>query len=175
MAAMLGALGAMSGAGLNPQSMMNGISPFLQNMQNQNYATQNINQMMAGEKDLQNNYMSGMASQFTKYGLPGYMAFSGGAGQMPRTQFNMGGTNSYLSGPTGAKMPNVTNNYQQFANWGNPWGGGNSNGKFGVANNLFHQGAVGRNGGSVGSPAAGNILRDPSYTSSDDNWSFGGW
>lgn len=120
MAFLLGALGGLSGSGLNPGTM----SPFLQNMQTQSYTQKNM--QMESDLNQQNwqKQFSQYTGEFTKYGLPGFMAFSGGAG-MPKQAFGLGGTNIMTSGFSGAKMPPITNSFQQYNHWGNPFAQGN--------------------------------------------------
>lgn len=116
MAAFLGALGALAGAGVNPGTL----SPFAQNAQQQSYTQDNIKSYFQGQLSLDQN----KENAFTKSGLPSYMAYTGtnNSYNRPSQVFNLGGSNYWQSGPVGAKMPTITNADQQYNHWGTPQG-----------------------------------------------------
>lgn len=110
-------IGALSDSGINPGSAAKAGLPFAHNALQNKYSKEQINAQTQGQQSLQTD----VQNQFTKYGLPSYMAYTSGSGSAPTTRFNLGGSNYYNSGTAGANMPNVTNNYQQYMNWGNPF------------------------------------------------------
>lgn len=112
----LGALGAISGAGINPGT----VSPFISSAQNQAYTQQNIHSYFQGQLSLDQN----KENAFTKSGLPSYMAYTGtgNSSNRPSQVFNLGGSNYWQSGPVGARMPAISNQNQWFNHWGTPSG-----------------------------------------------------
>lgn len=126
MAAIASAIGALAGAGINPNSIMQAGLPFAQAAQQQNYQQQNIQSYFKGEQGLQ----SDVQNQFTKAGLPSFMAYTGGnsgSNSLPRQEFSLGGMNRFVGGNVGANMPSTMNAMQQYYHWGNPFG---SSGQF---------------------------------------------
>lgn len=136
----LGGLGQLGQFGINPGT----ISPFLQKIQDQannkelqrgqfeglgqlkdldlrNQQDFQKNQFQ-GLKDLQNNQFDRPEQAFKDYGLPSFMAYDKAGSSLPRTMYNLGGSNYSLGGPAGSRQPTQTNPYQQYIGWGKPQG-----------------------------------------------------
>jgi hypothetical protein len=57
-------------------------------------------------------------SAFTDYGLPRYMAYSGGAQNMPQQRYQLAGNNLQNIGPVGAKIPFNANPFMRRHGFG---------------------------------------------------------
>ncbi|APG77507.1 hypothetical protein 3 [Hubei picorna-like virus 70] len=89
---------------------------FLQNYFNQ----QNMQQYFAGQTKLQNNQFNNINSQFSKYGLPSFMAYTGGGLNLPRETYQLNGFNTYTGGYAGSNQPTISNRWQENLGWGVP-------------------------------------------------------
>lgn len=146
----MGALGsiieALGNNGLNPNNIANKITPFIrdkdnrdftkeqqelireflkdQTTSNQNFSRESQDKFFENQNNLLQKQHDRTTGEFEKHGLPGFLGQTGGANALPRQVFHMGGANSFTSGPVGARMPRLQNDFQSNFGWGVPDGFG---------------------------------------------------
>lgn len=92
-------------------------------LQAQSYSNQSSlqNQYFQGQANLINQQHDLATSDFTKYGLPSFMASgSNFSNRLPTTYFQTAGANFSRGGPFGSNQPIQSNVYQQLLGWGRP-------------------------------------------------------
>lgn len=91
------------------------------NAQSYNQQSNLQSQYFQGQSNLLNQQHDLATSDFTKYGLPSFMAAGAGPrNQTPSTYFQLGGTNFARGGTFGSNQPVQTNMWQQLMHWGTP-------------------------------------------------------
>lgn len=118
MASLLGGIAA--GAA---NSLLGGALDFGHQALQQQYTQQNINSYFQGQQGLNSQQHNLVTGEFSKYGLPGYLAYSGGNNDIsnrPATVFQLSGSNFFRGGPVGSSQPSLSNNEQALQHWGVP-------------------------------------------------------
>lgn len=109
-------IGALSGAGVNPGTL----APFAQNQQNYSNNAKLQQDYFDRTDKLWERDLGRRSDQYTKYGLPEFMAQSGYNTKMPGVNFQLRGTNFFHSPFGMANMPKPNRQMQYTMGWGDP-------------------------------------------------------